>query len=84
LLVFNEDPAVDTKDESRGVELAIIVVFWIGVFWREWFSLILGAELKFDVIFGRVPFERLHSENVLIALDLASPFPFYPFHSITI
>ena len=34
LLVFDEDSAVDAKDEGRGVELAIIVVLGICVFWR--------------------------------------------------
>lgn len=76
LFIFKQNPAVDSEDEGRGIELLIVVVFGVCVFGREGFSLILGAEEEFDVIFGRVPFEALHRENVLLALHLTAPLPF--------
>lgn len=84
LFIFEKDPAVDSEDESRCIELLIVVVFGVDLFWREGFSLILGAEEEFDVIFGRVAFEALNRENVILALYLTAPLPFKPFHPVTI
>jgi hypothetical protein len=45
LFVLDEDPAVDTQDEGRSVELLIIVVFGVGVLGGQGLALVLGAEL---------------------------------------
>lgn len=84
LLVLLEDSAVDAEDEGGGVELVVVVVLGVGVFWGEGLALVFGAEEKLDVIFRSAGFEGLDGENVLLALDLAPPFPLYPFHSLTI
>jgi hypothetical protein len=44
LLVLEEEALVDSEDKSRGVELGVVVVLGVGVFWRERLSLKLGAE----------------------------------------
>lgn len=56
LLVFDEDAFIDAKDKGGGKILAIIIEFWEGVFGRKGISLEFGAELNFDVIFGRSRF----------------------------
>jgi hypothetical protein len=56
LLVFEEDAFVDSEDKGRGKVLAVVVEFWEGVFGRERVPLEFGAELNFDVIFGRTGF----------------------------
>ncbi len=56
LFVLDENAFVDSEDEGGGEILAVVVVLREGVLWREGFSLKFGAELNFDVIFGRVGF----------------------------
>ena len=34
LLVLEKDTAVNAKNEGRGIELAIVVILRVGVFWR--------------------------------------------------
>jgi hypothetical protein len=76
LLIFDENALVDAQLEGGGEVLAVVVELWEGVFGWEGLSLEFGAELKFDVIFGRVSFYALQDKGMVLALHLASPFPF--------
>ena len=54
LLIFDECALVDAEEEGGGVVLLVEVELGEGLFWRKGLSLKLGAELNFNIIFGRV------------------------------
>lgn len=56
LLVFDKDAFVDAENKGGGEVLAVVVELGEGVLGGERISLEFGAELNFDVIFGRTGF----------------------------
>lgn len=62
LLILHEYSAIDSKYEGRSIVLSIIVEFRMDELWWLWFSLILGAEQKIDIVFEGVGLEALQGK----------------------
>jgi hypothetical protein len=56
LFIFDKNSPIDTQNEGRSVILEVIVELGISMLRRKWLSLIFGAELNLDVIFGWIGF----------------------------
>jgi hypothetical protein len=83
-IVFIKYSAVYTEYEGSSVVFTIIVVLGIGVFWRHGLSLIFGAKLLAEIVFGRYSLVGLDVKDMILTVTITTTLTLNALHFVAI